>query len=112
MPPGISELVVWLLGPRRVWLSHRRSGLFPEPVRLEAGIFGARSGCLMKQFMQTLPGEILDAGRIDGASEFGIFRLILAPLARPALAVLGIFTFVGDWNDLTASSRPHEPPHS
>jgi multiple sugar transport system permease protein len=53
---------------------------------------------LMKQFMQTLPSSLFDAARIDACSEFGIFLKIAVPLARPALAVLGIFTFVGEWN--------------
>ncbi len=54
---------------------------------------------LMKQFMQSLPSELIDAGRIDGCSEWGIYARIILPLAKPAIAVLGIFTFVGEWNE-------------
>ncbi len=53
---------------------------------------------LMKQFMSTLPSSLFDAARIDACTELGIFWQIVLPLAKPALAVLGIFTFVGEWN--------------
>jgi alpha-1,4-digalacturonate transport system permease protein len=54
---------------------------------------------LIRQFMQSIPDELLDAARIDGASELGIFVRIVAPLSGPALAVLAIFTFMWRWND-------------
>lgn len=54
---------------------------------------------LLKQFMQTLPGALIDSGKIDGCSEFGIFLKIILPLAKPGLAALAIFTFVNSWND-------------
>jgi multiple sugar transport system permease protein len=54
---------------------------------------------LMKQFMDGIPQDLLDAARVDGMSEFGIFTNIVLPLVKPALAALGIFTFLGTWND-------------
>ena len=54
---------------------------------------------LMKQYLQTLPSELIDAARIDGCSEFGIFLRIIIPLAKPGMAVLSIFIFMGTWND-------------
>ena len=54
---------------------------------------------LMKQYLSTLPSELLDAAKIDGASEFGVFHRIVMPLALPGLAVVGIFTFMGNWNN-------------
>lgn len=54
---------------------------------------------LIRQFMQSIPDELLDAARIDGSSELGIFWRIVVPLSTPALAVLAIFTFLGRWND-------------
>jgi multiple sugar transport system permease protein len=54
---------------------------------------------LMRQFMLTLPKELEDAARIDGASFFRIYRSIILPLIKPALATLGIFTFLGSWNN-------------
>jgi len=54
---------------------------------------------LIRQFMVMLPSALIESGRIDGASEFGIFYRIILPLAMPGLAVLAIFFFVGSWND-------------
>jgi multiple sugar transport system permease protein len=54
---------------------------------------------MMRQFMTTLPRELEDAARIDGASFFRIYRTIILPLTKPALATLGIFTFLGSWNN-------------
>ncbi|HEX7003855.1 MAG TPA: carbohydrate ABC transporter permease [Trueperaceae bacterium] len=53
---------------------------------------------LMKQFIQTLPTELLDSARIDGASEVQVFWHVVLPLVRPGLAFLGIITFVAQWN--------------
>ena len=53
---------------------------------------------LMKQFIQTLPTELLDAARVDGASELRIYWNVVLPLVRPGLAFLGIITFVAQWN--------------
>ena len=54
---------------------------------------------MMKQFIEAMPGELMDAARIDGASEFGIYARIILPQMGPPLASLGIFTFMGTWND-------------
>lgn len=54
---------------------------------------------MMKQFIESMPGELMDAARIDGASEFGIFARIVLPQMGPPLASLGIFTFMATWND-------------
>jgi multiple sugar transport system permease protein len=54
---------------------------------------------LMRQFVESLPSELIDAGRIDGASEFGIYWRIVLPQMGAALATLGIFTFMATWND-------------
>ncbi|MDX2162207.1 MAG: carbohydrate ABC transporter permease [bacterium] len=53
---------------------------------------------LLRQTYQSIPDEIIEAARIDGASEFGIWWRILLPLIRPGLATLAIFSFVGSWN--------------
>jgi multiple sugar transport system permease protein len=60
-----------------------------------ADVFGV---FLMKQYIQTLPSELEGAGRVDGASEWQIYRHIILPLCTPALAVLAIFTFQRYWN--------------
>jgi len=54
---------------------------------------------LMRQFMQSIPDELLDAARIDGASELRIFRQIIVPLSMPAVAVFAILHFLHMWND-------------
>lgn len=54
----------------------------------------------MKQYIQTISNEFIDVARIDGCSEFGIFWRIILPLSKPALAALGILTFLGSWNNL------------
>lgn len=54
---------------------------------------------LMRQFIQPIPDDLIQAARIDGASELGIYWRIILPQARPALAVLGLFTFVFQWNE-------------
>jgi multiple sugar transport system permease protein len=54
---------------------------------------------LMRQFIEGIPNEMIDAGRIDGASDFGIYWRIVLPQLGPSLAALGIFTFLAVWND-------------
>ncbi|MBC1405459.1 carbohydrate ABC transporter permease [Listeria welshimeri] len=62
------------------------------------GAAGAFSIFFMKQFFETLPDELSEAARIDGCSEFQIFWKIYMPLAKTALATLGIMTFQAGWN--------------
>lgn len=54
---------------------------------------------LMKQFSETLPGELLEAARIDGAGELRTFLRIVLPIVKPGIGALAIFTFVNTWND-------------
>jgi multiple sugar transport system permease protein len=54
---------------------------------------------LLCQFFRTIPEELAEAARMDGASEWGIFWRIMLPLARPALAACALFQFLGTWND-------------
>lgn len=54
---------------------------------------------LMRQFFMSLPNELLEAGRIDGLSEYGNYFRIALPLSKPSVATLTIFSFVGIWND-------------
>jgi multiple sugar transport system permease protein len=62
------------------------------------GVISAFGVFLMRQFMLSVPNELLDAGRIDGLGEFGLFWRVALPLVRPALAALCILTFLGNWN--------------
>ena len=54
---------------------------------------------LMRQFIAGIPNDLIEAARLDGASEWSIYARIIVPLARPPMAALGIFTFLAAWND-------------
>ncbi len=61
--------------------------------------FGAFGVFLMKQYYETIPEELSEAARLDGLSEYGIWRRIMLPLSIPAIASLSLLTFVNTWND-------------
>jgi len=61
-----------------------------------ASIFGI---FLIRQYLLAIPDSLLDAARMDGAGEFRIYWSLVLPLCRPILVTLGIFTFMGTWND-------------
>jgi multiple sugar transport system permease protein len=61
-----------------------------------AGVFGV---FFLRQFFQSIPRELEEAAAIDGANRFQVFYKIVLPLSKPALATLGIITFLGSWND-------------
>jgi multiple sugar transport system permease protein len=70
------------------------------PLWLPAFWGGAFGTFLLRQYFLTIPRDLVDAARMDGASLFRIFWNIYMPLSKPALAALVIFTFQGAWNDL------------
>jgi multiple sugar transport system permease protein len=61
-----------------------------------ATIFGI---FLVRQFALGIPESLLEAARLDGASEFQIYRMVVLPLLMPVLVTLALFTFMGTWND-------------
>jgi len=63
------------------------------------GAVGAFGIFLMRQYTIGVPTELLDAGRIDGATEFGLWWRVVLPLVKPGLAVLAILSFTAHWND-------------
>jgi multiple sugar transport system permease protein len=71
-----------------------------EPLWVGAFLGGAFGTFLLRQFFLTIPRDLADAARVDGASPWQIYRHIYVPLAKPALATLAIFTFMWSWNDL------------
>ena len=77
----------------RLGITDSLMGLIVPGATSAFGIF------LMRQFIEGIPSELIDAARIDGAAEFGIYWRIILPQMGPALATLGIFTFMGTWND-------------
>ena len=92
MIPTEMLIIPWFLMVNKLgWTNSYWSLLFPSLVTA-FGIF------LMRQFFSGIPDDLLDAGRIDGLSEFGVYRKVALPLVKPALSALGIFTFLGSWN--------------
>jgi alpha-1,4-digalacturonate transport system permease protein len=81
-------LVVTSLG-----LTNSLWGVILPPIATPTGVF------LLRQYMLTIPDELIDAARMDGASEWRVYWRIIMPLAMPALAVLGIFSVMWRWND-------------
>lgn len=70
------------------------------PLTIPAFFGSAYMIFLLRQFFMTLPSELEDAACIDGCSRFGIFWRVFLPLSKPALITVGIFTFMGSWNNL------------
>jgi alpha-1,4-digalacturonate transport system permease protein len=68
-------------------------GIIIPPSATPTGVF------LLRQYMLTIPDELLEAARIDGAGEFRIYWQVVLPLTRPALAVLTVFSIMWRWND-------------
>jgi multiple sugar transport system permease protein len=61
------------------------------------GLAGAVGIFMMRQFIESLPSDLENAARLDGCSEFQIFRRVILPLMKPGLVVLGVFTFMTQW---------------
>jgi multiple sugar transport system permease protein len=70
-----------------------------KPLWVPAFFGSAFNIFLLRQFFMTIPKELSDSARIDGCSELGIFRHIILPLSKPALAVVALFHFLYVWND-------------
>lgn len=94
MLPGIITLIpsvmlmLWL-----GWLDTYWALIIP-------GAVNAFTVFLLRQYMITIPDEMLEAARLYGCSEFGLYRRIILPLCLPALASVGLINFVWNWNDL------------
>ncbi|OQW95385.1 MAG: hypothetical protein BWK77_07570 [Verrucomicrobia bacterium A1] len=70
-----------------------------RPLWVGSFLAGAFNVFLLRQFFLTIPKDLSDAARIDGCNEFRIFWQIILPLCKPALMVVGLFQFMGAWND-------------
>lgn len=82
-----------------VYLLVRELGMIDTYASLVVpGLIGAWNLIIMRNFFQNLPQELLDAARIDGASDIGVFRHIALPLSKAVIAVIALFTGVGLWN--------------
>ncbi|MEW6047133.1 MAG: carbohydrate ABC transporter permease [Bacillota bacterium] len=94
MIPGLLGIIPYYLIVKWLgWLNLPRA-LYVPGMASAFGIF------LMRQYIASaVPTDLLDAGRIDGLSEFRLYRNVALPLIKPALGTLGIITFVGQWNN-------------
>lgn len=93
MIPGVVTFVPLFVLVANAGLIDSLPGLFLPFLVSPFGVF------LMRQYILGLPRDLLDAGRVDGAGELRIFARIFLPLCGPALATLGILTFLGSWNN-------------
>ena len=78
---------------RNLGLYNSLWGIIIPPAATPTGVF------LVRQYMTTIPDEVLESARIDGASEWRIFSMIILPLSKPVLTALTIFSFMWRWND-------------
>lgn len=93
MVPVSVVLVPIFLVITAVGWNNTLTGIIVPGAATPTGVF------LLRQYMLTIPDELIDAARIDGASEWRIYAQIILPLARPALSVLAIFSIMWRWND-------------
>jgi putative aldouronate transport system permease protein len=94
-------LVAFMFHPGMIpsYLLVRELGLIDTYASLVVpGLIGAWNLIIMRNFFQNLPQDLLDAARIDGASDLGVFRHIALPLSKAVIAVVALFTGVGLWN--------------
>ncbi len=84
-----------------IWVRLGQIGHF-TPLVLPSFLGDAFSIFLLRQFFLTIPEELSDAARVDGASEFQIMTRVIVPLAKPAIAAVALFNFLYNWNDLFA----------
>jgi sn-glycerol 3-phosphate transport system permease protein len=92
IPAQLIFLPVFILMSRLGLINHYASLILPSAANA-FGIF------MLRQTFMQVPQEILDAARLDKASEVGIIVRIMLPIARPTLSALGLLTFIGTWND-------------
>jgi multiple sugar transport system permease protein len=93
MIPGMVYQVPKFAMIQKIGWQNTHTALIVPALSSAFGVF------LLRQFFLTLPKELEEAARIDGAGHFTIFTRIILPLSGPALATLAVFTFVGTWND-------------
>lgn len=91
MVPFAATLIPLFIIVRDLNLTNTYPGLILPALASPIGIF------MMRQFIETLPTDLENAARLDGCSEFQIFRRVILPLIRPGLVVLGVFTFMTQW---------------
>ncbi len=91
IPWQVNIISGFILMRKLGWLNSYNALIVP----VMAGVFGI---FLCRQFIMSIPDDLIDAAKIDGCSEFTIYRLVILPLIKPVLATLAIFTFLQQWN--------------
>lgn len=92
LPRQIYMIPLFVLMKNLGWFNSYQGMIAPYFV-YPFGIF------LMRQYMQSIPDELLEAGKMDGASEIQLFYHVVLPLSRPAIGAIAIFAFMAGWND-------------
>jgi len=93
LPGAVTMMPVFLIFRWLGWIDTLRPLWVPSFLGSAFNIF------LLRQFFMTIPNDLEDAAKIDGCSYFGIYRRIMLPLIKPALAAITIMTFMGSWNN-------------
>lgn len=93
IPGQVTMVPVFIIFKRLGWVNSYR------PLVIPSFFAGAYSIFMLRQFFRTIPEELSDAARIDGAGEWAILWRVILPLVRPALAVVALTTFMGAWNN-------------
>jgi len=91
VPAQVTMIPLFIMMVKLRWIDSYAALIVP----FLAGAYGC---FLLRQFFMTIPMEIEDAARIDGASHWGTYTRIILPLSKPALAAFGVITFLGSWN--------------
>ncbi|MES2461032.1 MAG: carbohydrate ABC transporter permease [Armatimonadota bacterium] len=94
LPPQVTMIPTFVLWTVPGWVDSLKPLIIPA-------FFGGGAFFifLLRQFFLTLPSELEDAARLDGCSNWGIFRHVALPLSKPALTTVALFSFIGHWND-------------
>ena len=93
LPPQVTLIPQFVLFQKLGWVGSFYPLIVPPFFGSAFAVF------LLRQFYTSIPGDISDSARIDGASEWQVFYRIILPLARPALATAGLFIFIWTWTD-------------
>jgi multiple sugar transport system permease protein len=93
LPDQVTSVPLYIVFVRLHWIGSLKPLIVPN-------FFGdAFSIFLLRQFFMTIPEELSDAARVDGAGEFRIMTRVIVPLAKPAIVAIGLFQFLFAWND-------------
>ncbi len=93
---GTVSALMWLVG---IIFALPFVWMIISSLKRSIDVFSLPIHFLLRQFFMTIPQELNDAARIDGASDWPIYWRVILPLAKPVLASLAILAFVGSWND-------------